>query len=252
MGASHEATSRQYRLLNLASCRRNQHLPAPRASSSATAWSAIGSSRPCVPATPPASWRITVLAEEADAAYDRVGLTGYTEHWDRARLALPGNDYAGDELGRSCGSAPGSPRSTAPPRPSSPRTANASTTTRWCSRPAPTPSCRRCRATTCRAATSIAPSTTSTRSATTRRARRAGQVAGRRGDRWRAARPRGRQCAALVRPARPRRRDGAAADGPAARRGRRCAAEPDDRRPGHHVHVGVGTEAIRRRNAIGP
>ena len=41
-------------------------------------------------------WRITVLAEERDAAYDRVGLTGYTEHWDRARLALPGNDYAGD------------------------------------------------------------------------------------------------------------------------------------------------------------
>lgn len=44
-----------------------------------------------------ATWRITVLAEEADAAYDRVGLTGYTEHWDRARLALPGNRYAGDE-----------------------------------------------------------------------------------------------------------------------------------------------------------
>ena len=44
-----------------------------------------------------ATWRITVLAEEADAAYDRVGLTGYTEHWDRARVALPGNDYAGDD-----------------------------------------------------------------------------------------------------------------------------------------------------------
>ncbi|HSS23059.1 MAG TPA: nitrite reductase large subunit NirB [Mycobacterium sp.] len=43
------------------------------------------------------SWRITVLAEEADAAYDRVGLTAYTESWDRALLALPGNDYAGDE-----------------------------------------------------------------------------------------------------------------------------------------------------------
>ncbi len=42
-------------------------------------------------------WRITVLAEEADAAYDRVGLTSYTESWDRALLALPGNDYAGDE-----------------------------------------------------------------------------------------------------------------------------------------------------------
>src|SRR3954454_304577 len=45
-----------------------------------------------------ATWRITVLAEEADGAYDRVGLTGYTEHWDRARLALPGNDYASDSL----------------------------------------------------------------------------------------------------------------------------------------------------------
>ncbi|WAJ45712.1 nitrite reductase large subunit NirB [Mycobacterium sp. Aquia_216] len=43
------------------------------------------------------SWQITVLAEEADAAYDRVGLTSYTEGWDRALLALPGNDYAGDE-----------------------------------------------------------------------------------------------------------------------------------------------------------
>jgi nitrite reductase (NADH) large subunit len=42
-------------------------------------------------------WRITVLAEEGDAAYDRVGLTGYTEHWERCLLALPGNDYAGDE-----------------------------------------------------------------------------------------------------------------------------------------------------------
>lgn len=41
--------------------------------------------------------RITVLAEEAAAAYDRVGLTSYTESWDRGLLALPGNDYAGDE-----------------------------------------------------------------------------------------------------------------------------------------------------------
>nr|WP_082274894.1 nitrite reductase large subunit NirB [Mycobacterium kansasii] len=42
-------------------------------------------------------WRITVLAEESDAAYDRVGLTSYTETWDRGQLALPGNDYAGDD-----------------------------------------------------------------------------------------------------------------------------------------------------------
>jgi nitrite reductase (NADH) large subunit len=43
------------------------------------------------------SWRVTVLAEEADAAYDRVGLTSYTDSWDREQLALPGNDYAGDD-----------------------------------------------------------------------------------------------------------------------------------------------------------
>src|SRR5207302_6932297 len=42
-------------------------------------------------------WQVTVLAEESNAAYDRVGLTGYTEHWERDLLALPGNDYAGDE-----------------------------------------------------------------------------------------------------------------------------------------------------------
>ncbi len=39
-----------------------------------------------------------MLAEETDAAYDRVGLTGYTEHWDRSLLALAGNDYGGDDL----------------------------------------------------------------------------------------------------------------------------------------------------------
>ncbi len=43
------------------------------------------------------SWRITVFAEESDAAYDRVGLTSYTESWDRTLLALPGNDYDGDD-----------------------------------------------------------------------------------------------------------------------------------------------------------
>ena len=62
-----------------------------------------------------ATWRITVLAEEADAAYDRVGLTGYTEHWDRARLALPGNGYDGDELVAAAAGRPGRPRSTGPP-----------------------------------------------------------------------------------------------------------------------------------------
>ncbi|OBF29209.1 nitrite reductase large subunit NirB [Mycobacterium sp. ACS4331] len=41
-------------------------------------------------------WYITVLGEEPDPAYDRVGLTSYTEHWDRTRLALSGNTYADD------------------------------------------------------------------------------------------------------------------------------------------------------------
>ncbi|BBY18318.1 nitrite reductase large subunit [Mycolicibacterium litorale] len=44
------------------------------------------------------AWQITVLAEESEAAYDRVGLTGYTEHWNRTLLALAGNDYRGDDL----------------------------------------------------------------------------------------------------------------------------------------------------------
>ncbi|WP_293001937.1 nitrite reductase large subunit NirB [Mycobacterium sp.] len=44
------------------------------------------------------SWRIVVLGEEADAAYDRVGLSSYVGPWDRSRLALAGNDYAGDHL----------------------------------------------------------------------------------------------------------------------------------------------------------
>ena len=46
------------------------------------------------------SLRVTVLAEEPDAAYDRVGLTGYTEHWDRGQLALPGNDYRSKRTAR--------------------------------------------------------------------------------------------------------------------------------------------------------
>ena len=57
------------------------------------------------------AWWVTVLAEETDAAYDRVGLTGYTEHWDRGLLALPGNDYR-TTTSSSSGWAVGSPRST--------------------------------------------------------------------------------------------------------------------------------------------
>jgi len=42
-------------------------------------------------------WQVVVVAEESDAAYGRVGPTGYTAHWDRARRALPGNAYEGDD-----------------------------------------------------------------------------------------------------------------------------------------------------------
>ncbi|MCV7179891.1 nitrite reductase large subunit NirB [Mycolicibacterium sphagni] len=44
------------------------------------------------------SWRVVVLCEEPMAAYDRVGLSSYIDGWDRMRLALSGNDYAGDDL----------------------------------------------------------------------------------------------------------------------------------------------------------
>jgi nitrite reductase (NADH) large subunit len=43
-------------------------------------------------------WRITVLCEEPTPAYDRVALSSYVGSWDRAALALPGNDYAADEF----------------------------------------------------------------------------------------------------------------------------------------------------------
>ena len=114
------------------------------------------------------AWRVTVLAEEADAAYDRVGLTGYTEHWDRGQLALPGNDYAGDDLVELRLDSRVAEIDRAGKVGADRPTANASTTTHWCSPPARTRSCRRCPATTCRPATSTARSTTSTRSAPTR------------------------------------------------------------------------------------
>lgn len=41
---------------------------------------------------------VVVLSEEPVAAYDRVGLSGYVGAWDPAAMALPGNDYAGDDL----------------------------------------------------------------------------------------------------------------------------------------------------------
>ncbi|QKT06922.1 nitrite reductase large subunit [Gordonia sp. X0973] len=43
-------------------------------------------------------WRVVILGEESDAAYDRVGLSSYVGTWERGDLALAGNDYAGDDL----------------------------------------------------------------------------------------------------------------------------------------------------------
>ncbi|MBO0855488.1 MAG: nitrite reductase large subunit [Nocardia sp.] len=43
-------------------------------------------------------WQVVVLSEEAQPAYDRVGLSSYVGNWDPAALALPGNEYTGDEL----------------------------------------------------------------------------------------------------------------------------------------------------------
>ncbi|WP_067659787.1 nitrite reductase large subunit NirB [Nocardia harenae] len=44
------------------------------------------------------TWRVIVLSEEALPAYDRVGLSSYIGSWETAALALPGNEYAGDDL----------------------------------------------------------------------------------------------------------------------------------------------------------
>jgi nitrite reductase (NADH) large subunit len=44
------------------------------------------------------AWRLIVLCEEPTPAYDRVSLSSYVGNWDRAALAMDGNDYAGDNL----------------------------------------------------------------------------------------------------------------------------------------------------------
>ncbi|WP_040791723.1 nitrite reductase large subunit NirB [Nocardia paucivorans] len=43
-------------------------------------------------------WQVIVLSEEKLPAYDRVGLSSYIGSWDPAALALPGNEYTGDDL----------------------------------------------------------------------------------------------------------------------------------------------------------
>ena len=60
------------------------------------------------------AWRVTILAEESDAAYDRVGLTGYTEHWDRSRLALAGQRLCRRRPRRGRAAATARPGSIAP------------------------------------------------------------------------------------------------------------------------------------------
>ncbi len=93
MAPSHEATSRQYGLPSVRLMASHKHVVVVGHGMVGHRFVEALRSRDTEN-----GWRITILAEELDAAYDRVGLTGYTEHWDRALLALPGNDYAGDEL----------------------------------------------------------------------------------------------------------------------------------------------------------
>src|ERR1700731_2162891 len=93
MGASHKATSRQYPLLSLGGMRSTSNVVVVGHGMVGHRFVEALRSRDA-----DGAWRVTVLAEEIDAAYDRVGLTGYTDHWDRGLLALPGNDYCGDEL----------------------------------------------------------------------------------------------------------------------------------------------------------
>src|ERR1700730_10629274 len=92
MGASHKATSRQYLLLNLCGMRSTSNVVVVGHGMVGHRFVEALRSRDA-----DGAWRVTVLAEETDDAYDRVGLTGYTEHWDRGLLALPGNEYAGDD-----------------------------------------------------------------------------------------------------------------------------------------------------------
>ena len=68
-------------------------------SSSAGAWSPTGSWRPCAPGTPGRPCRVTVLAEEDRAPYDRVGLSAFFSGRDPEDLAL-GDTRA---LGRPAG-----------------------------------------------------------------------------------------------------------------------------------------------------
>lgn len=93
MGASHERTFRQCPLLNLGCMRSTSSVVVVGHGMVGHRFVEALRSRDA-----DGAWRVTVLAEETDAAYDRVGLTGYTEHWDRGLMALPGNAYGDDDL----------------------------------------------------------------------------------------------------------------------------------------------------------
>ncbi len=189
-------------------------------------------------------WRVTVLAEELDAAYDRVGLTGYTEHWDRARLALPGNDYVDDPL---VDVRLGSRVTGVDPTNKSVATADGAridydalvlaTGSYAFVPPVPghdLPHCQVYRTLDDLDAIRAVADARGGRRATRRRC----------GDRRWAAGSGSRQRVARLRDERARRRDGAAPDGPAARRGGRGTAGRMIGELGIVVHVGVGTERI--------
>ena len=92
MGDSHGATQRQYRVPSLSAMPTSRVVVVGHGMVAHRFIEALRSR------DTDDRWHVTVLAEELDAAYDRVGLTGYTEHWERPRLALPGNLYRGDDL----------------------------------------------------------------------------------------------------------------------------------------------------------
>ena len=248
MGASHEATSRQYRLLSLGAMRSTRNVVVVGHGMVGHRFVEALRSRDA-----DGAWRVTVLAEETDAAYDRVGLTGYTEHWDRARLACRATTTPAT-TSSNCGSEDRVTRidraakyghhrrrpSNRLRRPGAGHRVIRVRTSRAGPRPAVLPRLshpRRSRRDPRRRAN----------------ARRTRVTPRRRGDRRWAARPGSRQRAALVRVARPRRRDGAAADGAAARRGRRRPAGPDDRRARASPCTSASAPMpLRRHNAIGP
>jgi nitrite reductase (NADH) large subunit len=164
-----------------------------------------GSSRPCGPVTPQRRGRITVLAEEAEAAYDRVGLTGYTEHWDRSLSRCPAMIRRHDLVSLRLSTRVH--RKSTAPQGLVLATASASTYDALVLAtgsyafvpPVPgrdLPSCH-----VYRTRTNLGRDP-----ADAERARRAGH-ARRVGDRWRPARLGSSQCSSLVRPSCPRRRD---------------------------------------------